>query len=153
MAIEVRKPTAHTIHGKSKWWGAAHAYNNPSVPGEDWTCASLVTWGDKYPSITWHTWAAKGQDYVATTLKVLWHTSADVGDDRWDIRYTKDGGNTWFDLLPMGVNRGTKVVASVALDANQDLSLVQIEVNTDKVKSADPVQPQVYDIWTEGVIG
>ena len=58
---------------------------------------------------------------------------------------------TQYDLLAAGTNRNASIqTAQIALDANQDLSLVKVRINTEQLKGADGHTVRIYDIWTEG---
>lgn len=149
MPTEVKKPTANTEY--DNWTTPAYCYDFPATAGDESTMGYYEIIADTAPSIQFHTWAAKGQTYTATVLYLKWKTSIQTGDDEWGIEYTKDGGTGWNDLLAMGVNRSVGYsTAQIALDANQDLTQVEVRVNCDKVKGGDGLDIQISDIWTEG---
>lgn len=144
---EYKKPTNHT--DVSVWTNPGQCYDT-STPGDETTEGNLYNAVSNDPSITFHTWDTKGQTYAATTLKVKWKTSGGFTDDTFAIQYTKDG-STWLDLVAMGVHNETTIQTSPAsLDANQDLTQVQVKVAFVKSGGPDKDYIYIYDIWTEG---
>lgn len=150
MATEVKKPTDFTEDASALWTDEALAYDQAGA-GDETTLAYAAPEGDVAPSITWHTWAIKGQTYTATVLKVKWDCVLLTGDDHWGIEYTKNGGGAWADLLADGLNRSATIVTTeIALDTNQDLTQVQIRLNIVQEKGSDGHTVRIYDVWTEG---
>lgn len=150
MAQEIKKPTTFTEGALLLWTDEANAYDQAGG-GDESTYSYQILDTDEAPSITYHTWGTKGQTYTATTLYVRWQTSITTGDDEVHIEYTKNGGGAWADLLAKGINRSAAWTnALIALDANQDLTQVQVRVNSDKVKGADGCDFRISDIWTDG---
>lgn len=148
---EVKKPTTFTEGALGLWANEANCYDQQGVAGDESTYGYQTLDTDETPSIRFHTWETKGQTYTATTLKLKWKTSIQTGDDEFGIEYTKNGGSNWYDLVVKGANRSVAyTTAQIALDANQDLTQVEVRVNSDKVKGADNCQLQISDIWTEG---
>ncbi|MCK4250030.1 LamG domain-containing protein [candidate division WOR-3 bacterium] len=148
---EVKKPTTFTEGALLLWANEANCYDQQGVAGDETTYGYQTLDTDETPSIRFHTWETKGQTYTATTLKLKWKTSIQTGDDEFGIEYTKNGGSNWYDLVVKGANRSVAyTTAQIALDANQDLTQVEVRVNSDKVKGADNCQLQISDIWTEG---
>jgi hypothetical protein len=148
MAIEIRKPTTYTDY--DTFYHPANCYDG-STGGDESTYGYTDIGSDYIPCTVFHTWQTKGETYTATTLKLKWQTSATGGDDEWGIDYTKNGGSNWYALVAMGVNRNTSwQTAQVSLDANQDLTQVQVRLNTNKIKGPDGINAHISDIWTEG---
>lgn len=148
MATEVKKPTAHNDLVEL-WSNEANAYDTDTA-GDETSYADTIAFGDELPSITFSDWAAKGQTYTATVLKVNWSCPVAQDDDTWGIEYTKDGSN-WADLLVCGNNSNAGIVtAEIAVDNDQNLALVGVRVNTDQLKGADGHTIMIYDVWTEG---
>lgn len=148
MAIEVKKPTAFNDISII-WSNETNAYDTITA-GDETTYTDTAAVGDFAPAIEFTTWATKGETYTATVLKLKWDCLVAQTDDTWGIEYTKDGSN-WYDLLVMGNNQSTVITtAEIALDSNQDLTLVGVRVNTDQLKGADGHTIRIYDIWTEG---
>jgi len=149
MATEVKKPTAFT-DGSTIWSNEGQAYDTVTA-GDETTYADSIMSGDFDPSLLLYTWGIKGQTYTATVLKVKWDCLVAQDDDVWGIQYTKDGGSNWYDLLASGNNSSAVIVAEqVSLDANQDLTLVQVKVTSVQNKGADGHTVRIYDVWTEG---
>lgn len=151
MAIEYKKPTTFAEGGLLLWTDEPNCYDQSGTGGDETTFGYQDIGTDEYPSIRFYTWETKEQTYTATTLKLKWKTSIQTGDDEFGIEYTKDGGSQWNDLVTKGVNRSSSyTTAEIALDANQDLTQVEIRVNSDKIKGGDGCDLQISDIWTEG---
>ena len=149
--IEIKKPTTFTEGTQLLWSNELNCYDQSGTGGDETTFGYQSLNGDDIPSIRFHTWETKGQTYTATVLKLKWKTSIQTGDDKFGIEYTKNGGSNWNDLVAMGVNRSSSyATAEIALDANQDLSQVEVRVNSDKIKGPDNCDLQISDIWTEG---
>ena len=148
--LEVKKPTAHT--DSTGWTTPALSYNYPASPNDQLDSGSDTRMPDRDPAILFRNWAIKTETYTATVLKVNWRTNGLYPNDRFAIRYTRDGGTNWQDIVPLGVYNGTTTqTSSVNLDANQDLTLVQVKVVSDRVGTADNGTLYIYDIWTEGI--
>jgi len=147
---EYKKPTAFTDPG-TKWNNEGKAYD-VATPDDTTTAAdSNTNPGDIDPWITFHTWDTKVQTYTATDLFVNWKTNGAYSDDIWGIQYTKNGGTNWYDLVAMGVHNETAMAqSSIALDADQDLTQVQVKLLYDKQTGGDTGVTYIYDIWTRG---
>lgn len=151
MAIEIKKPTTFTEGALLLWTDEPNCYDQSGTGGDETTFGYQDIGTDESPSIRFHTWETKGQTYTATTLKLKWKTSIQVGDDEFGIKYTKDGGSQWNDLVTKGVNRSSSyTTAEIPLNINQDLTQVEVRVNSDKIKGGDGCDLQISDIWTEG---
>lgn len=146
MATETKRPTNSADAG-GEWTDDALAYDTDLE-----TFAYVTNWADYVPSLTCDTWQAKVESYSATKLYVKYADNQQPGDDdTYGIEYTKDGGNNYIDLVVMGVHeQGTPVEAQADLDADQDLSLVIVRVNTLREKGGDGASIYIYDIRTEG---
>ena len=150
MATEVKKPTTFTEGALALWTNESNAYDI-ATGGDETTFAYQTLDTDEIPSIRFHTWGTKGQTYTETILYMKWKTSIQTGDDQVHVEYTKNGGGAWADLLANGINRSVAYsTAQITLDANQDLTQVEVRVSSDKVKGADGCDFQISDIWTEG---
>ena len=149
--IEIKKPTTFTEGALLLWTNEAYCYDQSGTGGDETTFGYQSLDTDEAPSIRFHTWETKGQTYTATVLKLKWKTSIQTGDDEFGIEYTKNGGGQWGDLVTKGANRSSSyTTAEIALDTNQDLTQVEIRVNSDKIKGGDGCDLQISDIWTEG---
>ena len=147
---EIKKPTTHTDAPGNSWTNPGQCYDTATA-GDETTEGNVYNFADENPDITFHTWDTKGQTYTATVLKVKWKTSGSFSNDKFAIQYSKDGGNLWNDLVPLGVHNETTIqTSSTSLDANQDLSQVQIKVVEDRFGVGDKDYIYIYDIWTEG---
>ena len=148
MAFEYLKPTAFSDPG-SKWNNEAKAYDISY--NDKTTCADSVAGpADQDPWVAFTTWQTKTQTYTATVLYVNWKTNGLYSNDQFAIRYTKDGTN-YLDLVAMGVHNETIIqTSSVEIDADQDLTKVQVKLAYDRVTGADSGVTYVYDIWTQG---
>lgn len=155
-ATEIKKPTAHTEGGKNYWINESQAYDESGTGGDETTSADggLAT-GDESPSIAFHTWESKvAPSYGSTLLKMKWSTNDATGNDQWHAEYTKNNGGAWADLLAKGTNRNVAIqTAQISLDADQDLTQVQVRISLDKVASGDGDTVYIWDIWTEGTVG
>jgi len=148
--LEIKKPTAHTDN--TVWTTPVLSYNYPDTPNDQLDSGSDTSMQDRDPAILFRNWAQKTETYTATVLKVNWRTNGRHSNDQFAIRYTKDGGLNWLDLIPMGVHSETTIqTSSVNLDINQSLTSVQVKVVSDRVGGADGGTLYIYDIWTEGV--
>lgn len=148
---EIKKPTTFAEGALLLWTNESNCYDQQGTGGDETTMGYQTLNTDESPSIRFHTWEAKVETYTATVLKLKWKTSIQTGDDEVHIEYTKNGGGAWADLLAKGVNRSVSyATAQIALDTNQDLTQVEVRVNSDKVKGADGCDFQISDIWTEG---
>jgi len=151
MSIEIKKPTTFTEGALALWTNESNAYDQSGTGGDETTYAYQSLDTDESPSIRFHTWQAKVETYTATVLKLKWETSIQTGDDEVHIEYTKNGGGAWADLLAKAANRSVGFsTAQISLDANQDLTQVEVRVSSDKLKGGDGVEFMVSDIWTEG---
>lgn len=151
MATEVKKPTDFTEAAGLQWTNEPQAYDTSTAGDETTSADGTLAVDDEDPSITYHTWAAKGQTYTQTLLKMKWSTNDLTGDDEWHAEYTKNGGGAWLDLVAYGTNRNTTIqTAQVTLDANQDLTQVQVRIRLEKQKGGDGDTLYIWDIWTEG---
>ena len=149
-SLQIKKPTSHA--DSTGWTTPARAYNYPDTPGDQSDSGSDSRMPDRDPAILFYNWAAKTETYTAALLKVNWNTNGSYSNDRFALRYTKDGGTSWQDIVPLDLHNETAIQTStISLDNNQDLSLVQVKVVSDRVGSADPGTLYIYDIWTEGV--
>lgn len=149
--IEIKKPTTFTEGTALLWTNEPNCYDQSGTGGDETTFGYQSLNGDDVPSIRFHTWETKGQTYTATVLKLKWKTSIQTGDDEFGIEYTKNGGSQWNDIVAKGANRSSSyTTAQISLDANQDLTQVEVRVNSDKVKGPDNCDLQISDIWTEG---
>jgi len=147
--IEIKKPTAHT--DVTGWTNPAQAYDFPSTANDQTTGGNDTSMADADPAISFHTWAIKSQTYTSTALKVNWRTNGLFSNDRFSIRYTKNGGIIWSDLVPLAVHNETTIqTSSVNLDVNQDLTQVQVKVVSDRVGGSDGGTLYIYDMWAEG---
>lgn len=147
MAIEYKKPTTYIADSGTAFSNPAQAYDGS--PGDETTCADQYNAADGIAR--WHIWVSKVETYTATQLHVKWKTSGGFDNDAFAIEYTKNGGGTWLELVPMGVHNETTIQDSnIALDANQDLTQVEVRVNFDRVGGGDKDYLYIYDIWTEG---
>ena len=149
---EYKRPTNFSEADVDDWSSEDQAYNVVSDNDTSTYATSAANPGSTTAWITFDTWETKGQTYTytATDLFVNWAADAGYDNDQFDIQYTKDG-STWLDLLPMGVYDDTGIVTtSIALDADQDLTLVNIRLNYAKVTSGDTGITYIYDIWTRG---
>jgi type II secretory pathway pseudopilin PulG len=150
--LEIKKPTARTDN--TVWTTPALAYNYPDTPNDQSDSGSDTSMPTRDPAILFYSWALKTETYTATVLKVNWRTNGLHSNDQFAIRYTKDGGINWLDLVPMGVHNETTIqTSSASLDANQVLTSVQVKVVSTRFPnpSADGGTLYIYDIWTEGV--
>lgn len=150
MGLEVKKPTAYTTDSGT-------AFSNPGQAYDTDTAGDETTRADAFNSVEgstgrWHTWADKVETYGATDLKVKWMTSGGFSNDLFAIEATKDGGSNWnLTLLAMGLHNDVVIqTASVALDANQDLTQVEVRVVVGVGGQPDADYIYIYDIWTEG---
>jgi hypothetical protein len=73
-------------------------------------------------------------------------------DDKWGIKYSTDGGNTWMTLESMSSENDGEADILINLDSSQDFSQLQVRIDTDKKKNADSGEVHIFDIRTEGVI-
>src|SRR4030042_4326078 len=147
--LQVKKPTART--DSTGWTTPALIYNYPDTPNDQSDSGSDTSMPDRDPAILLYDWAQKTEIYTSTVLKVNWRTNGLHLNDRFAIRYSKDGGTNWLDLVPMGVHNETTIQASsVNLDNNKDLTLVRLEVVSDRLPNpqADGGTLYIYDIWT-----
>lgn len=146
---EIRKPDSFTDH-------ATQSTNPDRAWDKCGRAASIVLWSvtnisvDATPSITWHTWQDPIEPaFYAVDLYLMWMTSLQTGDDEFGIEYTNDGGLIWRELVAMGANRSDAWVTEIVeLDKNQDLSKIEIRVNTKLVSGADNINLYIADIWT-----
>jgi hypothetical protein len=106
------------------------------------------------PSIRYHTWEGRPSNSVYESLKLcVSRSSTNHRDDRWGIKYTNDGGSSWNDLDPLSsANISPEAPSCKLLSPAQDLTKLQVRVNTQRVKTADTGHVSVYDIWTEGTV-
>jgi len=148
---EYKKPTAFS-DPNSRWTDESKAYDGD--PGDESTYAySTAGSADQDPWLVFNTWQSKGGDYTATTLYVKWKTNGTYSDDKFAIRYTKDGGTNWYDLVPLAVHNETSIqTSSVSLDSNQNLANVQVKLVYDRIAGADTGITYIYDIWTRGTL-
>lgn len=149
-SYEYKKPTAFT-DTNDNWANEANAYDSAN-PDEQTTCASSdAAPNDEDPWITCHTWSTKGRAYTATDLFVNWKTDGLWSNDQIAIRYTKDGGSNWYDLVSLAVHNETILQQdTVSLNANQDLTQVQVKAVIDRITGRDSGHLYIYDIWTKG---
>lgn len=149
MPYEYKKPQSFD-DANAVWNNEGQAYDGD--PNDQTTAAdSDAGPADADPWIAFHTWEAKGQTYTETILYVNWKTNGLYSDDKFAIKYTKDGAQSWNDLVALGVHNETAMQqSSVALDVNQDLTKVQVKLVYDKVKGPDDGITYIYDIWTRG---
>lgn len=147
---EYKKPASYT-DPNSEWNNETNTYDGSY--NDQTTCAdSDAGSADRDPWISFPTWQVKGYTYTETTLYVNWKTNGTYGDDEFAIQYTKNGGSNWYDLVALGVHNDVSIVtSSIALDANQDLTLVQVKLVYNKVGGIDTGITYVYDIWTRGL--
>ena len=145
--IEYLRPTAYTDAG-GRTTNPANAYDNASVPPND-TYAETDTGADEYPSITYHTWQTPNYTYTALVLKVN-RSSSGHSNDQWGIAYSTDGGNNWAYIDSMSSNNVARGTVQVILSASQDLSQLQVKIDSEKVLGGDGGVVDTYDIWTEG---
>jgi len=124
------------------------AYDNTAPPPNS-TYADTLTNIDRSPSITYRNWQTTTFNYTTLTLKVNRYSFGHV-DDRWGIKYSTNGGNTWQDLDAMSSQNIARATIEINLLPNQDLSQLRIRIDTDKVGKADNGHLYIYDIWTEG---
>lgn len=151
MATEIKKPTTFAEGVLNLWTDESNAYDVSGTGGDESSYAYQVLDTDESPSIRFHTWQAKVETYTATVLKIKWQTDIDTGDDFVHVEYTKNGGGAWADLLAKFAHRSlTWDIAEISLDANQDLTQVEIRVSSDKEKGGDGCDFRISDIWTEG---
>lgn len=149
MSTEVKKPTTFT-DSSGLWSNEINAYDTVTA-GDETTYTDSSMTGDFTPAILFYTWGTKGQTYTATVLKVKWDCLLAQDDDTWGIQYTKNGGSNWLDLLVIGNNSSSTIITEqVSLDANQDLTLVEVRINTTQLKGDDGHNVRIYDVWTEG---
>jgi len=149
-SLEIKKPMLHTDN--TVWTTPALAYNYPDTPNDQSDSCSDTSMPDRDPAILFYNWAQKTETYTTTVLKVNWRTNGLYSNDRFAIRYTKDGGINWLDLVPLAVHNETTIQnPSVNLDNNQGLNFVQVKVVSDRVGGADGGTLYIYDIWTEGI--
>lgn len=149
MPTEIKKPIADTVDSGTGFTNPNQAYDFSDTGGDESTYADAYNAADFIHRF--HTWASKGFTYTTTQLHIKWNTSGGFSDDQFAIQYTKDGGLQWNDLVPLGVHNETAIQDSnVALDANQDLTLVEVKVIFDRVGGGDKDTVYLYDIWTEG---
>ena len=150
MATEVKKPTAFT-DGSSVWSNEGQAYDTVTA-GDETTYADSLMSGDFDPSLLLYTWQTKVvAEYTETILYVKWDCLLAQDDDVWGIQYTKNGGTNWYDLLASGNNSSAVIdTLQVTLDANQDLTQVQVKVTSVQNKGGDGHTVRNYDVWTEG---
>jgi len=138
-------------------WSGSGATGNMDI-----TCSDTITTvkhafavalkpsGD--PWVTFSNWQTKEGAYSATTLYVNWKTNGTFSNDKFAIQYTKNGGTNWYDLVASAVHNDVTIqTSSVALDANQDLTQVQVKLTYTKVTGPDSGIVYVYDIWTKGI--
>jgi len=146
-AIETRKPTAYTDPG-----GAPATTNPTNAYDTDAATFSITPFGSGGAShaLTYHTWQTTSFTYSALTLKVKYGDNGPATNDTYAINYSIDGGTNWVSLVAATVGTGTTQTASVALSASQNLSLVRVELATNKVGPNDGKNMYFYDIWTEG---
>ena len=152
LSLQIKKPTART--DSTGWTTPALIYNYPDTPNDQSDSGSDTSMPDRDPAILLYDWAQKTEIYTSTVLKVNWRTNGLHLNDRFAIRYSKDGETNWLDLVPMGVHNETTIQASsVNLDNNQDLTLVRVKVVSDRLPNpqADGGTLYIYDIWTEGI--
>lgn len=148
MAFEYKKPTAYTTDSGTAFTNPGQAYDGNE--GDEATNANLLNAADGIAR--WHTWAAKGETYTSTNLYVKWGTDGGFSNDEFAIEATKDGGSNWdLVLLANAVHNDVGVnQASVALNANQNLTQVEVRVNSNRVAGGDGANVYIYDIWTAG---
>jgi hypothetical protein len=144
---ETLRPTLFVDYaGKSN--SAENAYDDDN----ETSYADILTNTDAFPSIVFHTWETPSGTYDSIMLYIT-RSSEGNGDDKWGIKYSTDAGNTWSTLEAMSpyytIPKGS---VSTPLDPSQDLSKLQVRIDTDKKKKADNGLLQIYDIRTEGVL-
>jgi hypothetical protein len=71
-------------------------------------------------------------------------------DDQYQIQYSTDGGNTWIiwkDWSSAGV---AKENTSVLISPPVSTDLIQVRVNSERVKGPENMLVHIFELWTEG---
>ena len=144
--IEYLKPTAYSNGYNTT--NPTYAYDNATTPPND-TYSDTTTGTDAYPSIVYHTWQTTSNNYSALVLKIN-RSSSGHSDDQWGIAYSTDGGSNWTYIDSMSSSNVARGTVQVTLSASQDLSQLQVKLDTEKIKGPDGGHVYIYDIWTEG---
>lgn len=122
-----------------------------AIDGDGNTYTSVPTNVDASPSIIYNNWQNPSGVYDSLELIVTRSSTGNV-DDKWGIKYSTDGGNTWMTLDSMSSENDGEADILINLDSSQDFSQLQVRIDTDKKKNADSGEVHIFDIRTEGVI-
>lgn len=115
---------------------------------DDESSAQISTSQTAAPAIEYYGWSSGGP-YSSLTLKVI-RSASGHSDDTWRIKYSLNGGNTWWNLEGPSTNTEGNTIEE-EIDALTNLAQLRVRIDTAKFRKPDNAYLEVFEIYVVGV--